>query len=51
MVLTKAGLKGGDSSLGLAVRPVLILATPWGTVAAQGNLGEVGRMKEWPTHP
>src|ERR671932_1835396 len=48
-ILTKAGLKEVDSSLGLAVQSVLILVLAWGTVAVQGNLGEITRIdqKAW----
>jgi bacterial/archaeal transporter family protein len=42
--LTKAGLKGVDSSVGLAVQSVLILLIAWGTVAFQGNLGQLGEL-------
>jgi bacterial/archaeal transporter family protein len=42
--LTKAGLKGVDSSVGLAVQSVLILLIAWGMVAFQGNLGQLGKL-------
>ena len=40
--LTKAGLRDVDSNVGLAVQSVLILLIAWGTVALQGNLGQLG---------
>ena len=39
--LTKAGLKRVDSNVGLAVQSVLIVLIAWGTVAFQGNLGQL----------
>jgi len=42
--LTKAGLKEVDSNVGLAVQSVLILVIAWGTVAWQGNLGQLGAL-------
>jgi transporter family protein len=39
--LTKAGLKTVDSNIGLAVQSVLIMLIAWGTVALQGNFGQV----------
>jgi transporter family protein len=42
--LTKAGLKMVDSNVGLAVESVLILLIAWGTVAVQGNLGQLGEL-------
>ena len=39
--LTKVGLKGVDSSVGLAVESVLILLFAWGMVAFQGQLGQL----------
>ena len=42
--LTKAGLKGVDSNVGLAVQSVLILLIAWGAVAFQGNLGRLGEL-------
>ncbi len=42
--LTKAGLKEVDSNVGLAIQSVLILLIAWGTVAFQGNLGQLGEL-------
>jgi transporter family protein len=42
--LTKAGLKEVDSNLGLAIQSVVILLIAWGTVAFQGNLGQLGEL-------
>jgi transporter family protein len=42
--LTKAGLKEVDSNLGLAIQSVVILLIAWGTVAFQGNLGQIGEL-------
>jgi bacterial/archaeal transporter family protein len=42
--LTKAGLERVDSNVGLAVQSVLILLIAWGTVAFQGNLGQLGEL-------
>ena len=42
--LTKAGLKQVDSNVGLAIQSVVILLIAWGTVAFQGNLGQLRKL-------
>ena len=42
--ITKAGLRSVDSNVGLAVQSVLILLIAWGTVAFQGNLGQLAQL-------
>lgn len=48
-VLSKAGLKDVDPSVGFAIQSVLIIAISWGVVAVQGNLSTVAKMdkKAW----
>lgn len=43
-VLSKAGIKNIDSSVGFAIQSVLIIAVSWGVVAAQGNLSQLARI-------
>ncbi len=43
-VLSKAGIKNIDSSVGFAIQSVLIIAISWGVVAAQGNLAQLAKI-------
>lgn len=44
VVLSKAGIKNIDSSLGFAIQSVLILIISWSVVIWQGNLPDVTRV-------
>ena len=46
VVLSKAGIKNIDSSLGFAIQSVLILLISWGVVAWQGNLPDVTQIEK-----
>lgn len=45
VILSKAGIKNVDSSLGFAIQSVLILLISWGVVGWQGNLPDVMRIE------
>jgi transporter family protein len=45
-VLSKAGIKNIDSSVGFAIQSVLIIAVSWGVVMAQGNLSQLARIEK-----
>lgn len=44
VILSKAGIKNIDSSLGFAIQSVLILVVLWSVVFWQGNLPDVSRI-------
>jgi len=44
VILSKAGIKNIDSSLGFAIQSVLILIVSWSVVIWQGNLPDVTRL-------
>jgi transporter family protein len=48
-VLSKAGIKDIDSSLGFAIQSVIIIAISWVVVVAQGNTSQLARIdkKTW----
>ena len=46
IILSKAGIKNIDSSLGFAIQSVLILIVSWGVVAWKGNLPDVTRIEK-----
>lgn len=43
-VLSKAGIKNLDSSLGFAIQSVLIIVIAWAVVLIQGNLPQIGKI-------
>jgi transporter family protein len=45
-ILSKAGIKNIDSTVGFAVQSVLIIIVSWIIVAAQGNLGQIVRIEK-----
>jgi transporter family protein len=46
VILSKAGIKNIDSSLGFAIQSVLILLVSWGVVVWKGNLPDVTRIEK-----
>lgn len=45
-VLSKAGIKNINSSIGFAIQSVLIIVIAWVVVLIQGNIPEIGRIEK-----